>query len=274
MKNYIIILVFLFLLASCDRVTSTNEQLVLTSSTYFLSVAEALASGFRAETKQLINVKGSLGGEADLLRQNLTNLIIVSENPSPSEFDHKLLAYDKTIVIVNKNNSINSLTQSQLRAIFNGEINNWSQVGGSNRPIQVITREVASSIRVYFEKQILNSGSELSLSSLVFNSNPDMKSAISNIPNSIGYISAGALSEKVKEIEILNNQKQKLNLPLLGVYAVWRKNDDNVQVKEFLQFLDSSNLAKEIIQDAGFILAEDTAISEVNRKSDQSSTGH
>lgn len=265
------------MLSACNRVTSTSEQIVLTSSTYFLSLAEALASGYRQESKKSINVKGSLGGEAELLRKNLTDIIIVSENPSPEEFEQKLLAHDKTIVIINKNNSINLLTQSQLKAIFKGEITNWSQVGGSNAQIQVITREVASSIRVYFEKQIVglsNSSEQLSLNSLVFNSNPDMKAAVANIPNSIGYISAGALNKSVKEIEILNDNKQKLNLPLLGVYAVWRKSDEYIELKSFVQFLEQSPIAKQIIEEAGFTLAKNAAIGEVVSKSNNGSSNN
>jgi phosphate transport system substrate-binding protein len=58
------------------------------------------------------------------------------------------IARNKIAVIVGKDNSYkNSLTSEQVAKIFQGEINNWSQVGGSPQPIRLIDRPENSDLR-------------------------------------------------------------------------------------------------------------------------------
>ncbi len=44
------------------------------------------------------------------------------------------------VFFVNENNSVDSLTTDEVRAIYAGEITNWSEVGGVNRSINPVTR--------------------------------------------------------------------------------------------------------------------------------------
>ena len=45
-----------------------------------------------------------------------------------------VIGIDGLSVIVNAKNSVKSLTIDQIGAIFRGEISNWSEVGGANKP--------------------------------------------------------------------------------------------------------------------------------------------
>jgi len=46
---------------------------------------------------------------------------------------------DLVAIITNNSNSVNELTLSQARKIFSGEYTNWSQVGGPDLPVKVVT---------------------------------------------------------------------------------------------------------------------------------------
>ncbi len=52
-------------------------------------------------------------------------------------------------------NPVHSLTTAQLRAIFAGQAERWSAVGGPDRPIQVITRPPTSGSYRFFQLHVL-----------------------------------------------------------------------------------------------------------------------
>jgi phosphate transport system substrate-binding protein len=66
------------------------------------------------------------------------------------------IARDALAIVVSTENSFTgSLTLEQLKQIFQGEITNWSQVGGSNLPIRVINRSSDSGSRSLFQDVVL-----------------------------------------------------------------------------------------------------------------------
>lgn len=50
------------------------------------------------------------------------------------------IADEPILILVNKNNPVESLSADQVRAIFRGDITNWKEVGGWDKPVVVITR--------------------------------------------------------------------------------------------------------------------------------------
>jgi ABC-type phosphate transport system substrate-binding protein len=50
------------------------------------------------------------------------------------------LAKEPILILVHDDNPIDDLSIEQIRAIFRGELANWSEVGGPDRPIIVVTR--------------------------------------------------------------------------------------------------------------------------------------
>lgn len=50
------------------------------------------------------------------------------------------LALEPILILVRDDNPVDNLSSAQVRAIFRGEITNWREVGGADRPIVVVTR--------------------------------------------------------------------------------------------------------------------------------------
>ena len=56
------------------------------------------------------------------------------------------------VFLVNKNNPVDNLSMQQLKDIYSGKITNWKDVGGANRPINVVQRNQGSGSQTTLEK--------------------------------------------------------------------------------------------------------------------------
>jgi phosphate transport system substrate-binding protein len=81
----------------------------------------------------------------------------VSREMSPAEIasvQSMQIGVSGTAVAVNAANTVGNLTKAQIRAIFSGEIRDWSAVGGPPGEIKVFVREATAATRVIFDDYI------------------------------------------------------------------------------------------------------------------------
>ncbi|MDX1917748.1 MAG: substrate-binding domain-containing protein [Candidatus Caenarcaniphilales bacterium] len=237
---------------------SFSHQLVISCSTQLLPLVEALASDFQRKTQIRVVVKGTLGQESSLIRQELSDLVVTYESLGNSGFEEQVIGYDQTVVIGHTDNPVNKVTQTELRRIFAGETSNWSELeGGENLAIQVFSREPGSGARRSFESRFLKSGDTVSLRALNVNSNPEMKAAIASIKGGIGYLSIGALSQSVQEIQVLDDQtREPLTSAKSTIFLTWRIDDEDAASEKFRAYLRDSPDALRILSDEGYLPAE------------------
>ena len=70
--------------------------------------------------------------------------------------DSRLIGSAGMAIVTTKRNPVNELTLDQLKKIFTGEFNNWSQVGGPDEPIRCLARRIPQSGgAVFFMKTVL-----------------------------------------------------------------------------------------------------------------------
>ena len=74
-------------------------------------------------------------------------------------------------------------------------------MGGPSHPIVFVTREEGSGTRESFQKFVMGK-EEISLGSLVQDSNGAVRQVVSSDPNAIGYISLGLVNHQVKALKI------------------------------------------------------------------------
>jgi phosphate transport system substrate-binding protein len=211
-----------------------------------------LASKFQQISGARTVVRGTLGQEVSLLEGKFADLVIVSRDLSSQnpKLTVRNFAYDRSLVVVNDANPLEEITRAQMGSLYEGEVDNWHQLGNGNLKVQVMTREPGSRIRETFESEFLpEDAGNLSLKALAVNSNAEMRSAISSIRGAIGYLSVGALSEEVKPIRVMRSGRE-IESPRIDIYATWLSSNDKPMLETFVEFLDSQ-AARSIIADHG-----------------------
>lgn len=114
-----------------------------------------------------------------------------------------VVAVDSLAVITHPSNPVRQLNMNEIGAIYLGQITNWSQVGGPDAPITVLSREDGSNTRGVFENAIF-SGEEPRLAARVTypgGDNPEMAAAVREDPNAIGYVGF-AFSEGLNRLDL------------------------------------------------------------------------
>ena len=97
-----------------------------------------------------------INGNADLIFvSEPSDDILNSAKNAGVEFEMVGIGRDGFVFIVNKDNSVNSLTIEQIQKIYTGEITNWSQVGGENQDIIAYQREKNSGSQNLMEKMVM-----------------------------------------------------------------------------------------------------------------------
>ena len=99
------------------------------------------------------------------------------------------MARDGVSIIVNKSNSLTTLTDGQITGIFSGKLDTWRTLNGKDAPIAVILREPQKPVTEMFEKHFGLNG--LMRGKLVPGDNPVTIAAVAADPDAIGYVSAG-----------------------------------------------------------------------------------
>jgi len=155
------------------------------------------------------------------------------------------IARDGIAIVVNSRNSVQSLTTEQVRGIYTGKIANWSEVGGPDAKINIITREEGSGTRTSFEDLVMNK-ELISLKALVQNSNGSVRQLVGGDPNSIGFISLGLVDATVKSVQLDGVNATDANI-LNGAYKLARpflfvtNGEPTGAVKDFIDYVLSAD---------------------------------
>jgi phosphate transport system substrate-binding protein len=116
-----------------------------------------------------------------------------SRDPKPTDpggLVWNRIARDAICIATNTNNPVSGLTQSQVQAIFSGQVRDWSQVPGATRtgPIDVVVRTAASGTQDAFQKIFMGT-TKVTSSAAQKASNGLVAQAIKSDPNAVGYVS-------------------------------------------------------------------------------------
>jgi phosphate transport system substrate-binding protein len=174
------------------------------------------------------------------------------------KYDLKLFkwAVDGVGIVVNPKNPVQALSKKQAKAVFAGAIDNWKQLGGPDKAINVYTRDEASGTRSVFWKKALDKG-EIRANANVVASNGAMKSAVASDPYAIGFVSVGHIDESVTPVA-LDGVAPTLDTVKSGVYPISRGLFSNTKgepaglTKTFIDFLFSET-GQKIAAEKGFV---------------------
>lgn len=128
----------------------------------------------------------------------------LKEEEKEEALKSEVFAYDGIAVIVNPaNEAAKDITVEQLCDIYSGKITNWSEVGGNDGEIFVVSREESSGTRSAFEELIaLEDAGGLTATAAVSEGNGPVQAAVAENANAIGYVSFAFIDETVKALTV------------------------------------------------------------------------
>jgi len=94
-------------------------------------------------------------------------------------------AKDGITIYLHPSNKVKELTVEQLGKIFRGEIQNWKEVGGDNKPIKLYGRENSSGTYVFFQENVVKG--DYASSTQTLPGTAAVVNAVKKDPNGIGY---------------------------------------------------------------------------------------
>jgi phosphate transport system substrate-binding protein len=188
------------------------------------------------------------------------------QNLHPMEF---VVARDAIAVVVHPSNPINQLTLEQISAIYSGKIDNWSELGGEDRPIVRLSRETNSGTHVYFLETVIRLGKKddktlFSTDTLLMQSSEGIIVEVSQNPNAIGYDGLGYVTEDMKVLAVATTAEGPFVLPSAatvndGSYPIARDlymytpKEPTGAVKAYLDWVRLSAEAQTIVSQLGFV---------------------
>ncbi|SHG67654.1 phosphate ABC transporter substrate-binding/OmpA family protein [Marivita hallyeonensis] len=174
-----------------------------------------------------------------------------------------IIAVDSVVVITHPSNPVSQITMEQMREIYAGRISNWSELGGEDMPIQVISRAKDSGARATFEASIFEDLEVVhSESEIIAASNNEMAALVNENPAAIGFVPY-AFQRGAKPMSLVNAcgivsepdafSAKTEEYPLERRLYFYNRADTNNQLADdFLKYALSED-ADGVIAKAGFI---------------------
>jgi phosphate transport system substrate-binding protein len=183
----------------------------------------------------------------------------------PIEF---VVARDAIAVVVHPDNPVQELTFQQLSDIYSGKISNWQEVGGEDRAIVRLSREINSGTHVYFLETVIRQGDSenkvfFSTDTLLLPSSEVIINEVRQNPNAIGYDGLGYVPDDLKLIAVSKEPGGPFVLPsvrtvLDDTYPIARDlymytpGEPTGAARDYLDWIFASE-AQAIVAELGFV---------------------
>ncbi len=189
------------------------ERISINGSTTVLPISQILAEAYMDEYPD-VNISISGGGSGNGIRalvDGTTDIAQSSRWIRQSEVENAInnghypvpfaVALDAIIPVVHPDNPVDNLSLDQLKAIYEGKVRNWKDVGGEDRSIAVISRDSDSGTYAVWNEVALK-GARPTPRAQLLASNGAIVQEISGNRNAIGYIGIGYLTENLKAVSL------------------------------------------------------------------------
>ncbi|MDP3142988.1 MAG: phosphate ABC transporter substrate-binding protein [Candidatus Omnitrophota bacterium] len=278
-KGGLLVLIML-MLASPVFAASQKNSLQIKGSDTMVNLVQSWAEEFNKEHPGAnISVTGGgsgtgiaamINGSCDIAAssRSMKDREIKQAEANKIEPVEHVVALDGIVVVAHPGNPIKNLTLDQLRDIFMGKIKNWKEVGGQNKEIVILSREVNSGTHVFFKEHVLRRGNEkgpeeFAPEALLMSSSQAIADEVAQNPNAIGYYGMGYISSKQKviavakvagapyiepSIETVVSKQYPISRPLF----MYTKGQPEGTVKEFIDFAFSKK-GQEIVRATDFV---------------------
>lgn len=245
-----------------SETATLSGSLTASGSSALLPLAQAAAEAFmktNADASIVVNGGGSgtglkqvAEGSVDIGNSDVTAEEKLDADAAKDLVDHKVA----TVIVapvVNKELGITNLTTEQLISIFTGETKNWSEVGGPDEEILLVTRPSSSGTRALFKSWALNGEEEASNEALETDDSGTLVQTISDNKGAIGYVALSYLvnNDSIQSVSI-DGVEATLDNTYNGTYKVWgyehmyTKGEGSELAQAFVEYMMSDAFASNI----------------------------
>jgi phosphate transport system substrate-binding protein len=246
MKRWLSILGFILLAgAACSR-GGSSQQIVVAGSTSIQPFADRWAEIYmQHHPDRAVNVQGG-GSSAGIqaAKSGAADIGMSSRELKPDEMDLTpiVVARDGLAIIIHPSLALRGLTLQEVKSIFAGEIRSWKGLTGQDRDIDVVTREEGSGTRGAFQELVMGKNTRITRKAIVEDSNGTVREIVASDPFSIGYISLGLVSDRVKALDLDGVKASEENIlkkeyKLVRPFLFLTKGPASGRVKEFIEFV-------------------------------------
>jgi phosphate transport system substrate-binding protein len=230
----------------------------ISGSTTLLPTAQEGADLFMERNpgeKVLVQGGGSSVGVSQL-KQGLVNIACTSRELKEGEDDGTFVDYkvalDVIAIVINPSNGVTGLSREQVKGIFTGELTNWSEVGGADKPIVVVVRDQASGTRQMFDEKALGEGVSCINSAIECNSNGIVRETVAATDNAIGYVSPGFVNADVKSVDYngvppAKDTARDGSYPLSRFLHMFTRGQPEGRVKDYLDLVMSEEFQLSVV---------------------------
>lgn len=229
------------LLAAALLPTVPAVALDIVGASTILPVIEQLQPLIEGATGEPLRLRGggsaagataALSGRADIGMVSRT--LHADER---AQLQHELIGLDALAIITNRANPLGALNKAQLIDIYRGRLTNWQQLGGSDRPIVLVSKEVGRSTLELFEdysglrspgRPADDAAPRISARAHIIGANLEALTLVGGLPGGIGYVSVGtarslaAAGMQVKILSLDGSEPNERNIAD-GSYPVIRE---------------------------------------------------
>jgi len=244
-------------------------NLVIKGSTTVLPVAQKVSEAYMKENPD-VRISLSGGGSGNGIRAIIDGTTDIG-NSSRFIKDKEVklamekgtypvpfaVAYDCIVPVVHPSNGLPDITLEQLKAVYEGGITNWRELGGADREIVVISRDTSSgTYEVWREKVLL--GGRVFPRALLQASNGAVVQAVSKNPNATGYIGLGYVDDSVKMLSVggvKGSKETTLNgtFPVSRALFMFTRGWPEGETAAFINYLLHPAKGQKFVEEAGYV---------------------
>ncbi len=229
-----------------------------------------LAASYEKKTGTKVSLKGSgatkgirlvAAGEFDIGGSCRHKLDVLAEKEAMLHH----VAWDALVIIVKKDNPVDSMTTEQVKAVFKGTIKNWKELGGPAAPVKLLVRKGKTSGAGLMLREILfnNPDEDYSPDAQLKKSSGPIEAGVSKDINAIGVtgVSSAKKRKKVKMLKVDGVAPSKEAVmsgkyPFVRPLYIVTRGEPLGEVKKFIEFAKSPE-GQAIISSQGTVNLEE-----------------
>ncbi|HWR40552.1 MAG TPA: phosphate ABC transporter substrate-binding protein [Patescibacteria group bacterium] len=217
------------------------------------SVVTVLSTGTMRGYKSLIDATSNVGMASAHCDESLKKRAQDNE----MTIKEQVVALDALVPVVHPGNTVSNLTLEQLRKLFSGEITNWSQVGGADEPVIIVSHDGTSGNYETWKEKVIGEGKIVTPKAKIMASDA-MRDYIQQTPGAIGYLGLSYHNSSLKFLSVDGIKAQPATIqnntyPIIRTLSLCTTQHTTATINKFIEYFLAADKGQTLVRQAGVI---------------------